>query len=156
MKKTRAIELLDKAGIAYDVRAFDAVEFTAEEASAKLGLPLDRLFKTLVARGERKGVVMAVVPGTRELSLRKLASAMADKRVDMVDVEELFKLTGYLKGGCSPLGARREFPVFLDASAMAHARISVSAGQRGLQILIAPADLARAARANVTDLVADV
>lgn len=155
MKKTRAIERLDRAGIAYEVRSFDAVEFTAEEAADKLGLPLDHMFKTLVARGERKGVVMAVVPGSGELSLRKLAAAMGDKRVEMVDVDELFKLTGYLKGGCSPLGARRDYPVFLDASAMRHARISVSAGQRGLQVLIAPADLARAARATVTDLAAD-
>jgi Cys-tRNA(Pro)/Cys-tRNA(Cys) deacylase len=121
-----------------------------------LGLPLNMLHKTLVVKGEKKGIVMAVVPGDHELSLRKLAKAMGDKSAEMIDVEDLFRLTGYLKGGCSPLGARKAFPVYLDAGAMAHERISVSAGQRGLQMLLAPADLARLTRAVVIDLKAEV
>ena len=152
MKKTRAIEILDKAGIAYELRSFEASEFTADEAAEKMGLPPEDIWKTLVARGERKGVVMAIVPGPRTLSLRKLAQAIGDKRADMVDVSELMRLTGFLKGGVSPLGGRREYPIYIDASVQAHARVSISAGQRGLQILIAPADLIRATRGVVADL----
>lgn len=152
MKKTRAIEILDKLGIPYELRSFDATEFTAEEGAQKMGLPPEEVWKTLVARGERKGVVMAVAPGPRTLSLRKLAAAIGDKRAEMVDVSELMRLTGFLKGGVSPLGGRRDYPIYFDASVHGHTRISVSAGQRGLQILIAPADLIRATKGVTVDL----
>jgi Cys-tRNA(Pro)/Cys-tRNA(Cys) deacylase len=153
MKKTKAIEILDKAGIQYELRSFEAEELTVEVAAGKLGLPLEDVYKTLVARGDRNGVVMAVVPGPHSLSLRKLAQASGDKRVEMVDVSELMKLTGYLKGGVSPLGSRRAYPLFIDQSALGRERISVSAGQRGLQILIAPADLVKVSGAKLVDLV---
>ncbi|MCL4504831.1 MAG: Cys-tRNA(Pro) deacylase [Chloroflexi bacterium] len=153
MKKTKAIELLDRTGTAYELRAFEAVEFTAEEAAQKMGLPPGDIWKTLVARGERKGVVMAIVPGPHNLSLRKLAQAIGDKRAEMVDVSELMRLTGFLKGGVSPLGGRREYPIYIDASIHQHTRVSISAGQRGLQILIAPDDLIHATRATVADLI---
>lgn len=155
MKKTKAIEILDQNKVKYELREFEATEFTTEETAEKLALPLNMLHKTLVVKGEKKGIVMAVVPGDHELSLRKLAKAMGDKSAEMIDVDDLFRLTGYLKGGCSPLGARKAYPVFLDAGAMAHERISVSAGQRGLQMLIAPADLAKLTRAVVVDLRAE-
>jgi Cys-tRNA(Pro)/Cys-tRNA(Cys) deacylase len=153
MKKTKAIEILDKAGIAYELRAFEATEFTADEAAEKMSLPPEDIWKTLVARGERKGVVMAIVPGPHTLSLRKLAQAIGDKRAEMVDVSELMRLTGFLKGGVSPLGGRRDYPIYIDASVHGHARVSISAGQRGLQILIAPDDLIKVARGTVADLV---
>ncbi len=153
MKKTKAIELLDKAGTPYELRSFEASEFTAEEAAEKMGLPPGDIWKTLVARGERRGVVMAIVPGPRSLSLRKLAQAIGDKRAEMVDVSELMRLTGFLKGGVSPLGGRREYPIYIDATIREHARVSISAGQRGLQILIAPDDLIRATRGTVADLI---
>ncbi|HEY3289970.1 MAG TPA: Cys-tRNA(Pro) deacylase [Anaerolineae bacterium] len=152
MKKTRAIEILDKLGLPYELRSFEATEFTAEEGAQKMGLPPDEVWKTLVARGERKGVVMAVVPGPHTLSLRKLAAAIGDKRAEMVDVSELMRLTGFLKGGVSPLGGRRDYPIYIDASVHQHARISVSAGQRGLQILISPADLIRATKGVAVEL----
>ena len=152
MKKTRAIEILDKLGVPFEVRSFEATEFTAEEGAQKMGLPPADVWKTLVARGDRKGVVMAIVPGPSSLSLRKLANTIGDKRAEMVDVSELLRLTGFLKGGCSPLGGRREYPIYIDATIHQHARISISAGQRGLQILIAPADLIRATNAVVADL----
>ncbi len=152
MKRTRAIELLDQAKIAVEVREFSASEFTVEETAAALGLPLNELFKTLVAEGDRKGIVMAVIPGDSQLSLSKLAKAMGDKRAAMIDVEDLFRVTGYLKGGCSPLGARKRFPVYLDASALTHPRISVSAGLRGVQMLLAPDDLRHATSAVIADL----
>ena len=152
MKKTRAIEILDKAAVPYELRTFEATEFTAEEAAEKMALPPEDIWKTLVARGERQGVIMAVVPGPRSLSLRKLAQAAGDKRAEMVDVGELMRLTGFLKGGVSPLGGRREYPIYIDQSIHQHTRVSVSAGQRGLQILIAPADLIRVTKGTVVDL----
>jgi Cys-tRNA(Pro)/Cys-tRNA(Cys) deacylase len=154
MKRTRALGILDKANIAYEVREFKASEFTAEETAEALGLPLNMLFKTLVAEGERKGLVMALVPGDAPLSLSKLAKAMGDKRVEMIDVDDLFRVTGYLKGGCSPLGAKRAFPVYMDETALLHDRISVSAGLRGVQLLLSPQDLAAVANAIVSDLIA--
>ncbi|MCS6847741.1 MAG: Cys-tRNA(Pro) deacylase [Anaerolineae bacterium] len=152
MKRTRALDILARAGIPHEVREFAAHEFTVEEAAEKLGLPLGMVFKTLLVRGERKGLVFALTPGDAQLSLSKLAKAMGDKRAELADVEDLFRLTGYLKGGCAPLGAKRDFPVFMDQSAMAHARICVSAGLRGVQVLIAPADLQRVTRAIVADI----
>jgi Cys-tRNA(Pro)/Cys-tRNA(Cys) deacylase len=144
--------MLVKAGIQHDIREFHATEFTVEETADHLNLPLGMLLKTLVAEGERKGLVMALVPGDAQLSLSKLAKAMGDKRCAMIDVEDLFRITGYLKGGCSPLGARKVFPVFMDQSALAWPQVSVSAGLRGIQMLLAPADLARITRATVVDL----
>jgi Cys-tRNA(Pro)/Cys-tRNA(Cys) deacylase len=152
MKRTPALDILARSNILHEVREFAATEFTVEEAAEKLNLPLDMCFKTLLVQGERKGLAFALVPGDAQLSLRKLARAMGDKRVEMTDANDLFRLTGYLKGGCSPLGARRNFPVYMDQSAMHHERISVSAGLRGVQMLIAPADLQRLTRAILADI----
>ena len=155
MKRTKALDILEQAGIPHEVREFKATEFTVEETAEALSLPLNMLFKTLVAEGERKGLVMALVPGDAQLSLSKLAKAMGDKRVEMIDVDDLFRVTGYLKGGCSPLGAKRAFPVYLDESAILHERISVSAGLRGVQMLLTPDDLQRVTQASIVDLVAE-
>lgn len=152
MKRTKALDMLEKAKIPHEVREFKASEFTVEETADALNLPLNMLFKTLVAEGERKGLVMALVPGDAQLSLSKLAKAMGDKRAEMIDVDDLFRVTGYLKGGCSPLGAKRAFPVFMDEDALLHECISVSAGLRGVQMLLAPADLQRIANATIADL----
>lgn len=151
MKRTRAIEILTEAGVPHEVREFKAKEFTAEEAAAGVGMPLDQVYKTLVAQGER-GVVMAVIPGSGSLSLRKLANVVGEKRMEMANVADLQRLTGYLKGGVSPLGSKRTYPVYIDESAILHERISVSAGQRGLQIVLSADDLARAADAAFADL----
>jgi Cys-tRNA(Pro)/Cys-tRNA(Cys) deacylase len=106
------------------------------------------VYKTLVVRGDRTGVLLACVPGTASLSLRALARASGNKKVDMVEVEEIHRLTGYLRGGVSPLGAKKAYPVFLDSAALAHPLVSISAGMRGMQILVAPRDLLRAAAAT--------
>jgi Cys-tRNA(Pro)/Cys-tRNA(Cys) deacylase len=153
MKKTRAIEILDKAGVSYELTAFEATEFTAEEAAQKMNMAPEDVWKTLVARGDRSGVVMAIVPGPHSLSLRKLAQATGNKRAEMVDVSELMRLTGFLKGGVSPLGGRHQYPIYIDQSVNEHTRVAVSAGQRGLQILIAPADLIRVTQGTVADLI---
>lgn len=156
MKRTKGLDALAAAKVVHEVREFAASAFTAEETARELGLPLAILFKTLVVRGERRGVMLALVSGERELSLRKLAQAAGDKRVEMVDVAELPRLTGYLKGGCSPLGikvgGRTGYPTFIDASAFTHERISISAGLRGVQVLLDPRDLARLTNATTADL----
>ncbi len=152
MKRTRALEILDEAGIAFSVHEFKAVEFTVEETALALGLPLNALFKTLVVEGERRGLVMALLPGDAQLSLSKLAKAIGDKRCEMIDVDDLFRVTGYLKGGCSPLGARKAFPVYIDETAILHERICVSAGLRGVQMQLAPDDLLRMTHGVYADL----
>jgi Cys-tRNA(Pro)/Cys-tRNA(Cys) deacylase len=147
------MEILSKAGVKFEVHEFSASEFTVEETAEKLAVPLPLLYKTLVAEGERKGLVMALVPGDAQLSLSKLAKAMGDKRAAMIDVEDLFRVTGYLKGGCSPLGARKVLPAYLHSAALALPWLCVSAGLRGVQLQLAPGDLARVTRATVADLV---
>lgn len=153
MKPTRAIQLLVDQKIPHEVRAYEVDGFvSAVEGAKKLGIPAAAMFKTLIARGERRGVVLALVPGDETLSLRKLAQAMGDKRAEMVDPSEISRLTGFVKGGVSPLGGRRSYPVYIDSSALQHPTLAVGAGMRGLAILIAPSDLARVARATVVDL----
>jgi Cys-tRNA(Pro)/Cys-tRNA(Cys) deacylase len=150
--RTRATQVLDRLGIAYDVLEFEAEAHTAVEAAERLGLPAEQLFKTLVARADDGRVLLACVPGDHDLNLRILARLAGAKRAEMVDAAELMRLVGYVKGGVSPLGTRRHHPTFIDASALRHSRISVSAGVRGLQIWIAPADLVRATAARVEPL----
>jgi len=150
--KTRAMQILDRAGISYQVREFQEEELSAEEAAVKLGIPLPQVFKTLVVRGEKSGVVLACIPGTTTLSLKVLAQASGNKKVDLVEKDEIHRLTGYLRGGVSPLGAKKRYPVYLDASALAQPFLSVSAGMRGMQILVAPGELARAADAVIAPL----
>ena len=152
MKRTKAIEILDAAKVPYELAQFEAVDFSAEEAAKKLGLPLDCVFKTLVTRGEKCGVIMALLPGNKELSLKKLAHVLGEKKMEMVQVDELMRLTGYLKGGCSPLGGKKKYPIYIDHSVVQKPRISISAGQRGLQILIDPRNLIAAAEAEISDL----
>jgi Cys-tRNA(Pro)/Cys-tRNA(Cys) deacylase len=147
--KTRAMQFLDKAGIRYDTREFEEVELSAEEASEKLGIPLDQVFKTLVVRGDRTGVMLACVPGTTTLSLKAMARASGNKQVELVDTDEIVRLTGYLRGGVSPLGGKRAYTVFLDESVLRCPSVSISAGMRGMQIVLSPDALVRATRAAV-------
>jgi len=147
--KTRAAQILDRAGIRYEIREFQEAELTAVEAAEKLKISLAQVFKTLVVRGDRTGVVLACVPATMTLSLKALAKASGNKKVELVEKEEILRLTGYLRGGVSPLGAKKTYPVYLDPSALVQPFLSVSAGMRGMQILLAPQDLIRATRATV-------
>jgi Cys-tRNA(Pro)/Cys-tRNA(Cys) deacylase len=147
--KTRAIQVLDRAGISYTVREFQEEELGAEEAAAKLGIPLDQVFKTLVVRGDRTGVILACVPGTMTLSLKAMARASGNKQVELVETDEILRLTGYIRGGVSPLGCKKAYAVYLDESGLRQPMVSISAGMRGMQILLGPDDLVRAARATV-------
>jgi Cys-tRNA(Pro)/Cys-tRNA(Cys) deacylase len=150
--RTRATQALDAMGIRYDLLEYEAEAYTAAEAAERLNIAADQLFKTLVARSDEGAILLACVPSSHELSLRALARHAGAKRVEMVDVSELMRLVGYVKGGVSPVGTRRRLPTYVDASALRYPRISVSAGVRGLQLWIDPHDLIRATGARVEDL----
>jgi len=150
--KTQAMQILDRAGVAYEVREYQEEALGAEEAAAKLGLPLGQVFKTLVVRGDRTGVLLACLPGTAALSLKALAKASGNKRVELVAPEEIHRLTGYLRGGVSPLGGKKRYPLYVDRAALAQPFLSVSAGMRGMQLLVRPADLIRVAGARVAPI----
>jgi len=147
--KTAAVQILERKRLAYTLHEYEEEELSADEAARKLSLPLARVFKTLVVRGDRTGIVLACLPGTGALDLKKLARASGNKRADLVPVEEIHRLTGYLRGGVSPLGSRKPYPLYLDESALLHDTIGVSAGMRGLELLLAPAALVAAAHATV-------
>lgn len=152
--KTLAARLLDQLKIKYELRAYDVNEdeLDAISVARKVNMPPDATFKTLVARGDKTGVVMACIPGDVELDLKKFATVTGNKKIELVAVKEIQGLTGYIRGGVSPLGAKKKYPLYLDETAILHESISVSAGQRGLQLIIAPEDLQRAAQAALADL----
>jgi Cys-tRNA(Pro)/Cys-tRNA(Cys) deacylase len=152
--KTNAARLLDQLGIHYELREYevDPEDLAAETVAAKIGLPAEQVFKTLVARGDRNGVCLAVIPGNQELDLKALASSAGERKIQLVPVKELQGLTGYIRGGVTTLAAKREFPVFVDETIELFDVVSISAGVRGLQILIAPADYLRATRGTVAAL----
>lgn len=153
--KTNAARLLDQLGIHYELRAYevDPDDLAAETVAAKIGLPPEQVFKTLVARpvGSKDwhGVVMAVIPGDQELDLKALATAAGEKKIELAPVKELQGLTGYIRGGVTAIAAKREYPVFVDETIELFDVVSISAGMRGLQILIAPADYLRATRGTI-------
>lgn len=152
--KTNAVRLLDEMGIAYALREYevDPDDLTAETVAAKIGLPLEQVFKTLVARGDRQGVCFAVVPGNARLNLKALAKLTGDRKVETVPLKEVQPLTGYIRGGVTVLGARKAYPVFVDETIELFDVVSVSAGMRGLQILLAPAKYLEATGATVGDI----
>jgi Cys-tRNA(Pro)/Cys-tRNA(Cys) deacylase len=146
MKKTNAARYLDSLKINYKLVEYevDESDLSAESVARKVNLPLDQVFKTLVARGDKTGVLMACIPGNAELDLKAMATVSGNKNVEMVHVGEIQTLTGYIRGGVSPIGARKQYPIFLDESAMRFPLISISAGVRGSQIFISPGDLMKA------------
>ncbi len=161
-QKTNAARLLDQLGIEYELRAYevDPEDLAAETVAAKIGMPPEQVFKTLVARpvGSRSpgkdwhGVVMAVIPGDRELDLKALAAAAGEKKIELVAVKELQALTSYIRGGVTALAGKREYPVFVDETIELFDVVSISAGMRGLQILIAPGDYLRATKGTIAAL----
>lgn len=152
--KTNAARYLDQLGIGYELREYqvDPNDLAAETVAAKIGLPAEQVFKTLVARGDRNGPVMAVIPADQELDLKALAQAAGERKIQLVPVKELQGLTGYIRGGVTALAAKREFPIFVDETIELFNTISVSAGMRGLQILLAPTDYLRATKATIAHL----
>lgn len=152
--KTIAARILDQMGIAYELRAYEVNEdeLDAVSVARKIQMEPEAVFKTLVARGDKHGIVMALVAANAELDLKKLAAVTGNKKIDLVSVKELPLLTGYIRGGVSPLGAKKNFPVWIDETCILFDRISISAGQRGLQVLLAPDDLQKATRFQLSDL----
>lgn len=155
VRKTNAARLLDQLGINYELREYevDPEDLAAENVAAKIGLPAEQVFKTLVARGDRNGICMAVIPGDTELDLKALSVASGDRKIQLVAVKELPVLTGYIRGGViTALAAKKDYPVYVDETVELFDLISVSAGVRGMQILIAPGDYLRATQATTAAL----
>ncbi len=152
--KTNAVRLLESMKIPYELRDYevDPEDLAAETVAAKIGLPPEQVFKTLLARGDRSGLCFAVIPGNCELDLKALAAAAGDRKIELVPVKELQGLTGYIRGGVTVLGAKKAFPVFADETIQLWDVISVSAGVRGTQIILKPEDYLRATGAVLADI----
>ncbi len=149
--KTNAARLLDSLGIRYELRDYDVdpEDLSAETVAAKVGMPPEQVFKTLVARGDRTGVLMAVVPGNGELDLKALARLSGDRKVETVPLKELQPLTGYIRGGVTAIGGKKEYPVFVDETLELFDTVAVSAGVRGTQLVLSPADYLRVTQGKV-------
>jgi len=152
--KTNAVRLLDQMHIGYELReyAIDLQDLAAEKVAAKIGLPAEQVFKTLVARGDRNGICMAAIPSDAELDLKGFAQATGDRSIQLVPVKELQSLTGYVRGGVTALAGKKEYPVYADETIELFEIISISAGVRGRQILLAPQDYLRATKATIAPL----
>ena len=142
-EKTNAARLLDKAGISYDLipYEFDENDLAAQHVADSLGQPIERVFKTLVLHGDRSGHLACVIPGNGEVDLKALAKVSGNKKVEMIAMKELLAVTGYIRGGCSPVGMKKKFPTYFHSTALDFETIYVSAGVRGLQLEISPAAL---------------
>ena len=153
-QKTNAARFLDQMGISYELREYevDPDDLGAESVATKIGLPPAQLFKTLVAQGDRHGICMAVIPSDAELDLKAIAAASDNRKIHLVPVKELHKLTGYVRGGVTAIAAKKAFPVYVDNSIERFGLISVSAGTRGLQILLAPVDYLRVVNARLAPI----
>ena len=154
IEKTNAARLLDKAKLHYNLIPYEVDEndLAVQHVADCLGQDIARVFKTLVLHGDKTGHLVCVVPGNSEVDLKALAKASGNKKVEMILMKDLLSVTGYIRGGCSPIGMKKRFPTYVHASALEHQTIFVSAGVRGMQIEIAPADLI----AFVGGVVADV
>ena len=154
-KKTNAVRILESMKIPFELLEYDIDEneLSAEDAAAKTGIAEERTFKTLCCRGDKSGVIMVCVPAGRELDFKALAAASGNKSAELVHLKEVQGLTGYIRGGCSPLGTKKKYPVILDESALQFDYITVNAGHRGLLFKLAPADLIRAAGAKSAPVV---
>lgn len=157
MTKTNVMRLLDAAGIAYETREYpwDESDLSGVHAAQAIGLPQEQVFKTLVARGDKTGPLVFCIPVAENLELRKAAIASGNKRVEMLPLKELTGLTGYVRGGCSPIGMKKKFPTCIDETAILFDEIAVSAGMRGEQIVLNPQALADYVCAAFADLTAE-
>src|SRR6516162_1449914 len=152
--KTNAVRLLDRMGIHYELREYevDPDDLAAETVAAKIGMPSEQVFKTLLARGDRNGPCFAVIPGNYELDLKALAKLSGDRKVELVPLKQVQPLTGYIRGGVTVLGAKKAFPVFVDETMELWDLVSISAGVRGTQVLVAPRDYLRITNAVLAEI----
>lgn len=151
---TNAMRLLKAAGIEFEVRTYevDEKDLSGVSVAKKTGLNPEEVFKTLVLRGEKKGIMVCIVPVELEVDLKKLAQASGDKKVEMVPMKEILGLTGYIRGGCSPVGMKKKYPTYLDQTCLLCERIAVSAGMRGAQMIVKTQELIEYTEACVCDV----
>ncbi len=152
--KTNAARILDRLKIRYELGEYtvDPDNLAADHVAEELGEPIEQVFKTLVLRGDKNGIFVCVVAGNREVDLKKAAKVSGNKKAEMIAMKELLPLTGYIRGGCTSIGMKKKYPTFISEEAMDFPFIYVSAGKRGLQLKLAPADLLRAAEAQAADI----
>lgn len=157
IEKTNAARLLDRAKIEYELvpYAVDESNLAATHVAEELGEDIATVFKTLVLRGDRQGLFVCVIPGDKEVDLKAAARVSGNKRAEMLAMKELLPTTGYIRGGCSPIGMKRPLPTYVHSSALEHERIYISAGVRGMQIAINPNDLIAFVGAEVEDIIVD-
>ena|SRR5580692_11021147 len=151
MIKTNTVRILDRLAIRYELREYDVnpSDLSVETVAAKIGLPPAQVFKTLAVHGDQNGICLAVISADEELDFKALAHLIGDRKIEMVPLKEVQPLTGYIRGGVTALACKKDYPVYIDEVAEICDVISVSAGVRGLQILLAPADYIRAVKATV-------
>jgi Cys-tRNA(Pro)/Cys-tRNA(Cys) deacylase len=149
--KTNAVRVLDRLGIKYELREYevDPDDLSAQSVAAKIGIPPEQLFKTLAVRGDRNGIFLAVISASAELDFKALAHQTGNRTVDLLPLKEVLAATGYIRGGVTALACKKDYPVYIDELAEICDVISISAGMRGLQILLAPEDYIRATKARV-------
>lgn len=157
INKTNAARLLDKAKIKYELVPYEVDEndLAATHIATQLGEDIRQVFKTLVLKGDKTGHFVCVVPGDAEVDLKKASKVSGNKKVDLIPMKELLPTTGYIRGGCSPVGMKKAFPTYFHSTCMDFDYIYVSAGVRGLQLKIAPADLVKYARASVAEIIVE-
>jgi len=157
MIKTNAMRLLDAAKIEYSTKEYeyDESDLSGHHAAEVLGIPAEQVFKTLVTRGDKTGPVVFCIPVDEELDLKKAAVVSGNKKIEMLHVKDLLGLTGYIRGGCSPIGMKKKFPTYIDESAILFEEISISAGVRGCQIVANPEDIAAYTEAVLIEVTKD-
>ena len=153
--KTNAARLLDAAGIPYELIPYSWSEedLSAQHVAAQLGEPIEQVFKTLVLRGDRNGEFVCVIPGDMEVDLKVAARISGNKSCEMLKMKELLPTTGYIRGGCSPIGMKKKYPTFCDEVCLLFDEIAVSAGERGHQMILPPEDLVRLVDGNIVDII---
>lgn len=151
IQKTNAMRLLTQAGIAYDLKTYtvDENDLSGTKVAAQVGMPFKQVYKTLVAKGDRTGYLVCLIPVDKEIDLKELALASSDKRVELIPVKDLLTITGYVRGGCSPIGMKKKFPAFIESDAIEQPIIAVSAGVRGCQMVLKPSDLVSVTQAKL-------
>ena len=157
LEKTNAARLLDRAGVSSELIPYtvDENDLAATHVAAELGEPIEQVFKTLVLKGDRNGHFVCVIPGDREVDLKKVARLSGNKSAQMIPMKELLPTTGYIRGGCTPIGMKKRFPTLLHESAELYDYIYISAGVRGLQLKLSPRDLVAYTEATVADLISE-
>lgn len=155
MTKTNAVRILESKGIEHSIFTYEVMEDALDAVSVanKIGAENESVFKTLVTQGDKTGITVFCIPGNMELELKKAAASSGNKRIEMIKMKDIFPVTGYIRGGCSPIGMKKNYPTYIDETAQLFDKIYVSAGVRGMQVRLSPADLSNIINASFADLV---